>query len=201
MAVYFTPTRPLLPNAAVLIPGPISKAPRRPLRLISVSVRCRRRGATSDAGRSGQIRARAQERSVRRRVDLDIFGHVFKVAPSLPRRGRKQSVVSRQGIVPAVAVFRIQPKVDIKFLSEFWSDIASAWGQRLTPIRSCPGCNLEWRDILRSMRSLHQTRGRDLGDQNGPAAHAARLGGSKELSTQSVGCGKGIYARLLHLSI
>ena len=36
MAVYFTPTKPLLPNAAVLIPGPISKAPRRPLRLISV---------------------------------------------------------------------------------------------------------------------------------------------------------------------
>ena len=37
MAVYFTPTKPLLPNAAVLIPGPISKAPKRPLRLISVT--------------------------------------------------------------------------------------------------------------------------------------------------------------------
>ena len=77
-----------------------------------------RRGATSDAGRSVQIRAQAQERSVRRRVDLDTFGHVFQVAPSIPRRGRKQSVVPRQGIV--LAVFRIVPKVDIKFLSEFW---------------------------------------------------------------------------------
>ena len=41
-----------------------------------------RRGATSGAGRSVQIRAQAQERSVRRRVDLDTFGHVFQVAPS-----------------------------------------------------------------------------------------------------------------------
>ena len=76
-----------------------------------------RRGATSDAGRSVQIRAQAQERSVRRRVDLDTFGHVFQVAPSIPRRARKQSVVPRQGIM--VAVFRIVPRIDIKFLGEF----------------------------------------------------------------------------------
>jgi hypothetical protein len=76
-----------------------------------------RRGATSGAGRSVQIRAQAQERSVRRRVDLDTFGYVFQVAPSIPRRGRKHSVVPRQGIV--LAVVRIEPRVDIKFLSEF----------------------------------------------------------------------------------
>ena len=43
-----------------------------------------RRGATSDAGRSVQIRAQAQERSVRRRVDLDTFGHVFRLRPQYP---------------------------------------------------------------------------------------------------------------------
>ena len=73
----------------------------------------------------GQIRARAQERSVRCGVDLDIFGMSSRLCSYCPR-GRKQSVVSRQGIVPAVAVFRIQPKVDIKLPSQFWSYIASA---------------------------------------------------------------------------
>jgi hypothetical protein len=39
-------------------------------------------------------------------------------AISMPRCGRKQSVVSRQGVV--LAVFRVVPKINIKFLSEFW---------------------------------------------------------------------------------
>ena len=101
------------------------------------------RGATSDAGRSVRIRAQAQERSVRRRVDPDTFGHVFQVAPSIPRRARKQSVVPRQGIM--LAVFRVVPKINIKFLSEFGVQTAGYFGdQRLSPIRSYPDYNLVW---------------------------------------------------------
>jgi hypothetical protein len=44
-----------------------------------------RRGATSGAGRSVQIRAQAQERSVRRRVGPDTFRHALKVAPEAIR--------------------------------------------------------------------------------------------------------------------
>ena len=39
------------------------------------------------------------------------------LAASIPRRGRKQSVIPRQGMV--LTVFRIGPSVDIKFLGKF----------------------------------------------------------------------------------
>jgi hypothetical protein len=67
MAVYFTPTKPLLPNAAVLIPGPISKAPRKPLRLISVisggATQSRIRGALANC--SSTLRSLRASRPLR----------------------------------------------------------------------------------------------------------------------------------------
>ena len=64
---------------------------------------------------------------------LILSGMFFKVAPSIPRRGRKQSVIPRQAIV--LAVFRIVPKVDIKFLSEFRGQTL-----QMTEASGCSGC-------------------------------------------------------------
>jgi hypothetical protein len=47
-------------------------------------------------------------------------------ACSIPRRGRKQSVVPRQGKM--LAVFRIVPSVDIKFVGKFWGQTTDMVG-------------------------------------------------------------------------
>ena len=56
------------------------------------------------------------------------------LAASIPRRVRKQSVVPRQAIM--LAVFRVVPKINIKFLSEFWVQTAEILG-----ISGCRPCD------------------------------------------------------------
>ena len=80
-----------------------------------------RRGAAGN-GHDLQLahRSRRAERiKADRQEPLDL-------AASIPRRARKQSVVPRQGIM--LAVFRVVPKINIKFLSEFWVQTADILG-------------------------------------------------------------------------